>query len=185
MAPTHPNGGWFNAAVSSTTTPPLGDDRAVSSAIYPASSAYADFYASNVRTVLGTSWELSVELVGGNPTVIYPDNLSTASKSSLDNHAKRGQSVAWEMCYGNLGTANTIGLTVNATLSTSPTSMGTLAFGSVNVPAGVLAESTICQLMTSTVPATAAIGTSYYIVFGSGSGGNDIARVDRQLLIDP
>jgi hypothetical protein len=62
--------------------------------------------------------------------------------------------------------------------------MGALPFGS-QVVASAAAQSTNCALITSTVPMTATIGTNYYIVFGSGSGANDIARVDGRLLLDP
>jgi hypothetical protein len=40
------------------------------------------------------------------------------------------------MCYGNLGTVATGAVTLTATLSTSPTTMGTIPFGSLGLPGG-------------------------------------------------
>jgi hypothetical protein len=88
------------------------------------------------------------------------------------------------MCYGNLGTVATGAVTLTATLSTSPT-MGTIPFGSLGLPGGITSHIAGCQQMTSLVPSTATIGVNYYIVYGSGTGANDIARVDRRLLIEP
>jgi hypothetical protein len=64
---------------------------------------------------------------------------------------------------------------INATQSTSPATMGTRPFGSHNNTNGLAGQGTGCTVMNSVVPSTARLGTNYYIVFGSGTGSNDIA----------
>jgi hypothetical protein len=177
-------GGWYNNTVSNSSTPPLADDRVSAGILYPNTfTGYSDFYASNVTSISGVPYPLSVARISGNITTAYPDNAATTAVG--DNHAQRGQNVIWNMCYGNLGPDNTGPVTLTATLSTSANNLGSLPFGTFTAAGGLAGRSTACRLMNSVVPNTAGIGTNYFIVFGSGAGGNDRARVDRQLLIDP
>jgi hypothetical protein len=114
-----------------------------------------------------------------NAAFYYPRSTRT-----FTNEARRGDTIEFQACFGNLGSVALTGETVTVLLSTDavPSSNDVVLKTLTNLL--LFQYSSGCTAQTAVIPnSTSVINGTNYILFTNGTGPNDIALLDRPLTI--
>lgn len=173
------SGGWFHTG--SRTVVPFGHDRASVKILYPRSSSYTDVIVHNVQGTEGshpsTSWPLSYNIQSGDFDY-YPRSVVSGSAS-----VRMGEQVEARFCRGNLGPKRSSSVSIDVYLSTDP------RWSSNDKHAGTFGSERLagyargCFTGTFTIPSGLTVGERYYVLYGYGTSGNNMANMDRRLRI--
>lgn len=178
MSSAYPVGGWFFGGGDRTR--PHVVDRLDAQAIYPDSASGADVYMSNVADIGGISRQLSW---GSSVANFYPRRLPNAISGQASNVVRRGDALQVNLCGGNLGpSTNTV--TVDVYLSLDRNFLPSNDLPIANVQRTFAGYTSECWVENVTIPNNTAHLT-YWVIFGHGTGGNNLAIINRQVQVIP
>jgi hypothetical protein len=181
MSPVYPSGGWAFSGSNRVAT--LHWDRKDVNLLYPAAASYSDLYMANVQdgtdsvNGVGVSTPLS-----DNPSTgadnFYPRNPATDTNSGIAGTS----TIQARYCMSNLGPSNSPTTTINRYLSTDRVWHSTdIVLPSFTEPP-ILGYNGGCQTQSFVIPAGTPAG-AYYILYGNGTSGNNIAVQNRTFTV--
>lgn len=183
MATFDPGGGWFYSGAD--TVQPLGHDRWDANAVYPEGSFtnYSNIYMINIQSDGNVSRPLSSS---GSVANYYPRNTNPISGQDF-NAVRVGDTVQMRVCRGNVGPKKSPSYDIDVYLSQGDRwwSASDVYAGTFQNQSGLSGYTKGCFTGTFTVPSGVSAGKTYYVLFGNGTSGNDIAVQDRPIKVIP